>query len=363
MVVLHIASIREYIFNGVTVVVPQHVIASQSLADTALLNLTNYPVLGIENQLSYDAKVPFSVRSLPQPFNKPDIVIFHECYIGEFLKIYKNLIQEKVPYIIIPHGELAKQAQRKKWLKKKVANLLLFNRFIKNSKAIQCLSVGEFHNTQYKHQKIIATNGISIGNEYKEEFHTERIDFVYIGRMEVYTKGLDLLLQAVKRLKNYFREKNVHLYIYGPPYGKQKKGYKHADELVTEYALADIVTINAPVQGEEKKKILLESDIFIQTSRFEGMPMGILEAFSYGLPCLITRGTSLGDYAEEYNAGWVAENNVDSIVEKIRETIDNRNTWKEKSENARRLVTEKFAWQKIAKKTLKIYEELISSKS
>lgn len=40
--------------------------------------------------------------------------------------------------------------------------------------------------------------------------------------------------------------------------------------------------------------VLLQTDLFIQTSRHEGMPMGLLEALSIGVPCLVTVGTSLG---------------------------------------------------------------------
>ena len=50
--------------------------------------------------------------------------------------------------------------------------------------------------------------------------------------------------------------------------------------------MGEVVKLNREIDEEEKRQILLDTDVFIQTSRFEGMPMGILEALSYGLPCL-----------------------------------------------------------------------------
>jgi len=47
--------------------------------------------------------------------------------------------------------------------------------------------------------------------------------------------------------------------------------------------LQNVVYINDGIFDDEKEKKQLESDFFILTSRFEGHPMGLIEALSYGL--------------------------------------------------------------------------------
>ena len=77
--------------------------------------------------------------------------------------------------------------------------------------------------------------------------------------------------------------------------------------------MEDLVELHEAIDGSEKEAELLSADVFIQTSRSEGMSMGILEALSYGVPCLVTRGTNLGEIIEQYDAGWVAETNAEYV--------------------------------------------------
>lgn len=354
MVLLHIASITNDPCNGVCVVVPQHIAAQKMMAEVGFMNIRNKDINGVEGQMEYHK--PFSLETLPKPYDHPDLVIFHEAYRVDYLEISRELRSNHIPYVIIPHGELGEEAQKKKHLKKVVANLLLFRPFINGAAAIQCLSEREEKMTKFGKKRIIGTNGIPIPDITKEYKEHEGIDILYIGRLDAYHKGIDILLQAVGKQAEFMRAQRAHLRIYGPDI--QGRGDVIRD-IIQKENIEDLVSLFSPISGKEKEEELTKCDFFIQTSRFEGMPMGILEALSYSIPCLVTQGTTLGETIQKCNAGWMADTNAESVSSALKTAILEKDKYEEYGLNGRALVKGKFAWNQIAKDTLSQYEKLV----
>ncbi len=356
MVLLHIGTIKNDQCSGVCVVVPQHIKSQQKFAQVGFVNTNNIKIDDLSCQIFYEGD--FDLNKLPQPFCKPDAVIIHEVYYPKYIRIYKNLKKNKVPYIIVPHGCLTETAQRKKWLKKKVGNLLLFKKFIKNAIAVQYLSEKEKNETKINARSFIGTNGVLLPKSKKEAFSRDKLEMVYIGRLDSYHKGIDLLTDAVKINYDFLIKNNCKISMYGPNFKGQ---HDEVVRQVKEKGISEIVSLNDAVTGAEKENILLNADIFIQTSRSEGMPMGILEALGYGIPCLITKGTNLGENVKEYDAGWVAETNAQAIAVAMVEAVKEKNKWRSKADNAVKLIEENFLWNTIAKQAVKDYENIIKS--
>lgn len=353
MVILHIACIDNSPFSGVSVAVPQHVKAQSKRETVGFINANGVKCESLDNQIAYEKN--FDVKKLPAPFDKPDIVIFHEVYCVEYLKICRNLLKNKIPYVIIAHGELRTEAQKHKWLKKTVANILLFNWFVSHAAAVQCLSQIEMDATSFGKRRFVGANGVELPENKKCGFRKEGTHFVYVGRLDSQVKGLDLMLEAVRINADSMRQSNCRLDMYGPDWAGRAA---FVEGMICEKEIGDIVSLNPPVRGEEKESILLDGDIFIQTSRHEGMPMGILEALSYGIPCLITRGTNLGEIVENADAGWMAETDAESIAEKMEQAILERVRWEQKGEKARELIRATYTWETVTEQMINQYKQL-----
>lgn len=263
MVVLHICPLSDDPCNGIHVVVPQHVKAQRAYVDAALWSLAQ-PVRidGLEQIYTAD-----SLEELPAPYNRPDVAVFHDFYIMRYPALAKQLKRLGIPYIIMPHGALKAAAQQKSRLKKAAANLLLFRGFCNRSAGIQCLMEQEKAACVMGRKIFVAPNGINAPVQTKTAFHQGQTRFVYVGRILTYIKGLDLMLHAVSLEQEMFRQNGCTLDIYGP---FEDRGYSYLPEmreLVAKNGVADLVTLHPAVVGEEKQRILLDADVFIQTDR------------------------------------------------------------------------------------------------
>ena len=77
--------------------------------------------------------------------------------------------------------------------------------------------------------------------------------------------------------------------------------------------------------GEEVLRCLLACDVFVHTSRSEGMPMAVLEAMAMGRPCLVTPGTNMADVVCE-GGGWQCQPDPDSIAESLKDIYQQRDS-------------------------------------
>nr|WP_281419838.1 glycosyltransferase [Evansella tamaricis] len=314
------------------------------LKKTKCNNLSNYP----RRKLKY----------LPKPFDNPDLVVFEGVYEYPFCKIYYEVLNKRIPYIVIPRSALTKQARNKKKIKKIIGNIIFFNGFLKRAKAIQYLTTNELDEsgTNWNKNSIIIPNGIGFKDRKKMKNNSKQLQGIFIGRIDTYQKGLDLLVEACEQIREELINSNVVLKLYGPDRYSSKRSLQ---KLIIEKQLHGVLSIHDAVFDDEKEKIQLESDFFIMTSRFEGHSMGLIEALSYGLPCLVTEGTNMKEEIQGSNAGWVADNNVQSIKLALLHVISEKNKLREKSLAAKELVR-KYDWLMIGEMTTVKYKELVN---
>lgn len=360
MNVLHIAPINTNIVNGFRFSVPGLISAQNKTGIKAALYNVEKPELFSKEKLE---KKDFQIfqgkklKKIDEPFNKPDLVVFHGVYIIEYLNIFKQLYKEDIPYVIVPRVSLTKGAQSQKRVKKKIANILFFNRFINKASAIHYLTENEKKLSRtFEQSSFVVGNGIDLPETKKTTTNKKITNLLYIGRYDINHKGLDLLLLAINSIKDFLIDRKVQINFYGSDF---KDGKNKLQDFIDSHKLGNIVKINEAVFGTEKEDILRETDIFIATSRFEGHPMAVIEAMSYGVPCILTDGTNMLEDLVEYDAGWATKLNPDKIAESIVEALKSPIEVNNKGKNARKLIEENYTWEKVAKKTVEFYMDIL----
>ena len=303
-----------------------------------------------------DAK---KIKELPKPFDKPDLVIFESYYYLDDLKIASECIKAKIPYVIVPRSAFTVNAQKKGQMKKIIANILGFKKMAKFATAIQYLTEKEKVESgkHWNQNSFVIPNGI-IETEWKKiEFSHNAINAIYIGRFDPFQKGQDLLIDACWQMKSELSANNFTISLYGPE-GERHQYRKQLMETIAKKGLEDIILIKDGVFGKEKVNVLQVADLFLMTSRFEGMPMSLIEAMSYGLPCAITEGTNMAEEVKAIDAGWTCDTSVEGIIAMLKQIIHDSQSLLEKSKNAKKL-SRKYNWDSIAKDTHELYRQLI----
>ena len=298
--------------------------------------------------------------NLPSPFSNPDMVVFEGFNFIEQVKFARELRKEMVPYIITPRGAMTYEAQHNHaWFKKFVARVLFQNTFVKHALAIQYLTEGERKSSirMFKTRNYVLPNGFNEPNEKKFSFSANRTNATFIGRLDMHHKGIDLLLRAIQSLLPDLMKVNFKLSIYGP----KRYDYFKINQAIDVMKIGSVVELMDEISGGRKKEILLNTDVFIMTSRLEGLPMGLLEALAYGVPCFVSQGTNMREAVDKANAGWTCDTTVESIRAGLLKLVQERNLLPQKSKNAIEL-SNNYQWDKIAAKFHDEVEMLLKEK-
>lgn len=363
MNILYITAMKGYKFSGLTTAVPKH-IESQSLFD----NVFWYNVIELAVPID-NCMVPchtileypnLDINELPYPFNKPDIVIFEDFYYRQFLELAYQIYKMGIPYVIVPHCCFCKLAQNTKYFKKKIANILAFSYFAKFAIAIHYLTVREYLDSgvHWNKKHFIIPNGAEIPLVENKKIPHKNIIGTFIGRLDIHHKGLDLLIQAVSLIKEQLKVNNFVINIYGADtMGDKSK----LIDMVKHENLDDLVFIKPAVYDDEKENVLRSTDFFILTSRYEGHPMGLLEALAYGIPVLATYGTNIGEEIKQNDAGWVCNCDSYEIKSQMERILLETNKFEIKGKNAAMLARQ-YKWSNIAKEAHDQYVKLLQVK-
>lgn len=369
MILLHVAPVNWQRPNGPGVSVPALVTAQNALEgiEAALLNTFPAP---------QELDLPFPVFSLretpgpggrlglPAPFDRPDLAVFHCPYVRSQAAIARRLVRLGVPYVLCPRGGMTRQAvSHKKW-KKRLGNLLFFRRMVDGARALHCLTEREAdESAHWQRPAFVVSNGVDLpsrsggfppgGRASGTPRSSPDRRLVFIGRLAARHKGLDLLVDACALARPHLVSSGARVELYGPDH--QGDG-KRIAERIAALELGGLVQLRGPISGGAKEELLGRADVFLHTSRWEGLPMAVLEALARGVPCLLTPGTNVASEVARAGAGWQVEPTPAGIAARLRQVVrSDRGELAAASAEARALAAGQYAWPQVAARSVEAY--------
>ncbi len=119
---------------------------------------------------------------------------------------------------------------------------------------------------------------------------------LYFGRLDVYHKGLDTLIEAVALLVRERPETEIRIAGRG-------KDSERVAQLARDYGVEANVRLLGAVTDAERDVLLAGAEIQLMPSRFEGFGLAAAEAMASGVPLVATAVGSLPEVVDSPNGG------------------------------------------------------------
>ena len=200
----------------------------------------------------------------------------------------------------------------------------------------------------------VVLNGIEEDSDKKAENLLSNSKYQYnltcVGSLS-FRKGQDIIIKALASCDRTSLDR-IHVNIIGDGPAR-----KEIENLIRSNNLSDIVSMIGSIDNSEVKKYLSNSNIFILTSRNEGLPISIIEAMREGLAIISTDISGIPELVDSKYNGLL----IDPSVEQLKDIFNNMDSynWEVMGENSLKLFKDKFTLDRVFSEYCDIYDSLL----
>jgi glycosyltransferase involved in cell wall biosynthesis len=301
--------------------------------------------------------------------DSPDII--HTIGIRSFQSFIATIVakKKKIPLVISDQGGLTTHPDLKSGgIFKKILYKLqvpMINFIINNSTKISVANEYEkkiFEKFNQASKIEIIRNGINLEtmktktNDFKKK-HGVSLPFVlFIGRFSK-VKGIDILLHAIKILKDKPELKNISFVIMGVDFGFQNQMIQMIDDL----GIKEKIHLITNPSRDDVIAAYSESEFLVLPSRWELSPLTPLEGFAFKKPVISTNVHGIPSTITDKKNGILVKNeDFHELAEAIMELINDKQKCLEYGLSGYNLVKTECNSKSMTEKTLRMYNQIIN---
>jgi len=175
---------------------------------------------------------------------------------------------------------------------------------------------------------------------------------LFIGGLR-YPKGVDVLIDALPVM---FAKANCDVWIVGDgPLRLQLETQVEASGLRERVSFLGF--------REDVFDLLRVADVVVMPSRWEGLPMTLLEAMAMGRPVVASAVGGIPELIRHGETGWlVPPEDARALAETLTYVLDNADVARQVGERARGSIGENYAIEVVAQHTLDFYRDLLNER-
>lgn len=142
----------------------------------------------------------------------------------------------------------------------------------------------------------VVSNAVDTSSIKIREFSDQPLRLLYMGRIDR-NKGLDDIVESISMLSEKNAEPELELLGTGPD----------EDAFVSDLGglLGERLHFHGVVAGEDKMEIIRRSDLFLLPSRFEGVPLALLETMAMGVVPIVSKVGGMGRIVDHGRNGYL----------------------------------------------------------
>jgi glycosyltransferase involved in cell wall biosynthesis len=289
------------------------------------------------------------------------LVVLNGIFHPGVYAVSRLLRRRGIPYVAAPHDPYHPNIFRWNRHLKWPYWYLFEQRLLREARAVQVL---DQRHLRYLDALGIDTPSIAIPNGFfQRDFPSAAsltwrkegpVRVMFLGRMDAYNKGLDLLLSGFARFR---RDRPARLIIQGPDHGDRSALERRAQAL----GIADDTCFRSADFSRSPVSLIADSDIVCVPSRYEGFSLTALEAMVAGRVLLVSEIAGIAPHVQESGCGELVAPEAESVADGLRRLVEQRASWREMGLRGQAYVAGHLQWEQIAPTALDQYAALIGA--
>ena len=226
---------------------------------------------------------------------------------------------------------------------------------LESSDAVICLSEmwKEYYSSTFKLKRLAIINNVieepSLSNKHEQN---GSLKLLFLGHVTE-KKGVFDLLKVLASDRDQFKHK-VKVTIGG--IGEVDR----LEKTISDNQFNGDVNFAGWVNGNQKAQLLNNCDVYVLPSYFEGLPISILEAMSYGKPVISTNVGGIPEIVKPGFNGWLFQpGDHQALNNIIREAMENKELLKQYGNNSLS-ISKKYTPESVFQSLNNLYKQVLN---